>query len=202
MPQSEKHVGHPYHERIGELLTEIMKNADRDKYQLVLDSACERDKGSTRLHTIPFYGEGDEKEKNRREYCDVDAIILEKGVKEQAVKIIIEIEESGINSMKVCGKVLAASLCSKCRYDSKMRGFVSILPEVTFIQILDLTDDMMKEKSTMKAKLTRLGNDIQKMTEAGRLNRIKGYHLFIGNEMPLRDSEDNDFNSILGSLIN
>ena len=168
MMQSKKQVRHPYHERIGELLTEKMKNVDGDRYQLVLDTACETDKSSTRLNTIPCYCRGDENEKNSREYCDVDAIILEVDAKgQQNVRVIIEIEESGINSIKVCGKALAASLCSECRCDKDEGSFISISQEVIFIQILDLTEDMRKERSTMKAKLTQLGNDIQKMAKAG-----------------------------------
>lgn len=113
-------MSHPLHLKVGKAIN----NKIGDKAVLVRDQAC----GGTQH--IPLFNGLD---RNRAtQLCKVDLLLL----KDDRVKVIVEIEESGFNPTKICGKFLTSALAthyihgrnpSPKQYGSK----------VLFIQILD-----------------------------------------------------------------
>ena len=106
---------HAFHKLVGDKL--------KSKFDgVLLDSACGGD------HTLPlFYGT---KKSWGTKFCNPDIIII----KNEQIKILIEIEESNIKPHQVCGKLLTSALATHYIYQEDT---IEMNEKVLFIQILD-----------------------------------------------------------------
>lgn len=86
---------HPLHRMIGDYLAEVNFPSCR----VVLDEACCESKEHVQLFCSEFASE-------ETRMCGVDALIL----KDETIRVIIEIEESGVKPRDILGKVFASSL--------------------------------------------------------------------------------------------
>ena len=84
---------HPLHREIGMALKNYFDNQG-----LILDPACGGNQN------IPLFLKG--QKSNKTEICNVDAAII----RNNKVKVIIEIEESTITPTQICGKLLTSIL--------------------------------------------------------------------------------------------
>ncbi len=117
-------------------------------------------------HRIPLYCS--DKNKNATKYCDVDLLIL----KDEKIKVIIEIEESDITPIRIFGKVLASALSSYYIYDSKY----GMDNSVKFIQILNASK--LEEGSSKREQFNNIQKSIQDRIQDKKFTKIKEYELF------------------------
>lgn len=65
--------------------------------------------------------------------CKVDLLAVASG----QVRAILEIEESGFNPTKICGKFLTSALATHLIHDSRPEPVVPFADRVLFVQVLD-----------------------------------------------------------------
>lgn len=160
-------MSHQLHKTIGK----IIKANFSEKFSVILDQAC----GGKQ--NIPLFTS---KKKSRiTEICDVDILILKNG----KIKVIFEIEESGVGPTQVCGKFLTSALSSYYidKEDSKFPMDNSVL----FVQILD-TSKLNEDKTSKTKQWENLEKSIQNVIPIKK-SKIKRYKNFYGNVTELRN---------------
>jgi len=163
---------HPLHEEIGKQLLEM--NLESAKYRPILDVACGNNTNEKKQQ-ISLFVHG---EKSENRLCKVDAIIIKEEDGNDAIKIIIEIEESGFHPTKICGKYLTSAIAG--RYVYKGKTIPIYKNSVLFIQVIDLPK-LLREKDNSKKKeqLEIIKDEINKK----QIGCIKQYELiFIDKE--------------------
>jgi hypothetical protein len=113
----------PLHLIIGQILEKYL--VGKDDLLLLKDTAC-----GGNQH-IPLFSTP-EKARDTN-YCNVDLLIL----KNNRIKVIIEIEESNVKPTQVCGKILTSALTNCYIHESTNNTPIKMDQSVTFIQIVD-----------------------------------------------------------------
>ncbi len=147
-------VKHPLHYKVGKRLEkEFEKN-------VILDSAC----ANERRQRIPIFIE--EPKSFEAKICDVDILIL----KDEKIKIIIEIEESNITPTQICGKFLTSVLGKYYIHEKNNcnRNSIPYSKSVLFMQILNNSKLKMD-----KTKKIEQGKKIEQ--EISRMINSKGW---------------------------
>lgn len=143
-------------------------------------------------YSIPLYYEDSS---GRVEYSNVDMLIY----KDNEIKLIIEIEETGRNPIKIFGKFFASAFAQYYMVASER---INMGNSITFIQILSSSFGKNREKSVTKRKIHQwnsVGDIIKRMIPIERCKIIK-YELLIGNISEFRD-EKNEKRQKLDGLI-
>ena len=114
------------------------------------------------------------------QYCQVDMLIL----KDNLIRVIIEIEESDILPTQICGKFLASALSSSYIHEFENNYSIRMSEFTLFIQILD------ESKLTDKTSKIKQGEQIEKSIM--KILPIKGskitkYKLFYGDVSDFKD---------------
>ena len=131
----------------------------------MLDSACD---GNQRISLF-----GSEIKSYKTRYCDVDILIL----KDNKVKVIIEIEESDIKPVHIFGKFLVSALSTHYIYNDKKYPMDD---SVTFIQLVD-TSKLSINKTSKFKQCENIGLSIQKILHM-RWGNIGEYKIFNDKE--------------------
>lgn len=153
---------HPLHKIIGKCI-------DKNKfpnYKIIKDKDC----GGP--HRIPLFCS--ETKSNATEYCDVDLLVL----KDNKIRVIIEIDESDIKPTQICGKFLTSALSSYYIHDSENNIPIGMSDLVSFIQIL--RSDRLKEKTSKIKQWKNLEKSIINILQ-NKESKIRRYKLFYGN---------------------
>jgi len=179
---------HPLHEEIGQELIEM--NLESTGCRPVLDAAC--DSGSKKKQQISLFVQ----EKNlENRLCKVDAIIIKQENGNDAVKIIIEIEESSFLPTKICGKYLTSAIAG--RYVYKGKTIPIHKNSVLFIQVIDLPKLLReKDKSKKKEQLEIIRNEINKK----QIGCIKQYELIFMDRNNQKDFDK--FRDVIEKYLN
>lgn len=111
---------------------------------------------------------------NDTEYCNVDLLII----KNNKIKVIIEIEESDIKPTQICGKYLTSALSSYYIHETENNQPIDMDSSVTFIQILDTSK--LEESTSKKEQFSNIEKSIQKIIPV-KDSKIDRYKLFYGN---------------------
>lgn len=154
-------VKHPLHYKIGKRLEkEFRKN-------VILDSAC----ANERRQRISIFIE---KPKSFEvKICDVDILIL----KDEKIKIIIEIEESNIKPTQICGKFLTSALGKYFIHKKKDYNPIPYSESVLFMQILN-NSKLKKDKTKKIEQGKKIEQEISRMISSkGWKYPIKEYKL-------------------------
>jgi hypothetical protein len=130
---------------------------------LIRDEACG---GNQR---IPLFCAA--KRSPETEYCSVDLLVL----KENKLKIIVEIEESNVKPTQVCGKFLTSALARYYIHDNKRNEPVEMNDSVAFIQIVD-TSRPVKDKTAKFRQWKALEESISRIIPL-KNSRITPYRL-------------------------
>ena len=125
---------HPLHWVIGDLFENNLSSS----YKLVKDEACGGNQN------IPLFCSNEKS--NATEYCNVDLL----AIKGSTIRIIVEIDESGVSPNQVCGKFLTSALAQYYIHESENDVPIGMHDPVIFIQILDTSK--LKEDETSKFK--------------------------------------------------
>jgi len=149
---------HELHLCIGKILSKIKKT----DLEVKRDKACGGDQ-----YISLFLDSKDRK----NAICKVDALLIYKN----QIQVIIEIEESGLNPTKICGKYLTSELSEFYeRGDDKNIRFAEW---PTFIQIVD-TKGVNESKFSKKEQVSKIESKILDKCNTGK---IKEYRLFCIN---------------------
>jgi len=149
---------HPLHIIIGK----IILGAELSGCQVILGKDCGGDQN------IQLFCKDEAGYATR--FCSVDAIVLKDG----KVKVIIEIEESDIRPMALCGKAFVSALAPHFIHQGKS---YPIAPHAFFIQVIDT-----KELSPRSSKLPQCRHLIELVREAlSTSGRNMEYDIFHGD---------------------
>ena len=171
---------HQLHEAIGVAIA----GADLPECTVVRDPACGGDQ------RIPLFCCKDKSRKT--EYCDVDLLVL----KENKVRVIVEIEEANITPIQICGKFLASALATHFIHE-KWGDPVEIGDPALFIQVLD-TSRLKLDKTSKMEQWKRLERSIRvvlPIKEGG----IRCYRMFQGGSKEFAPSSEKS-KALLGSI--
>jgi len=155
------------HKNIGEIFRKAIP-AGSD-LTLLLDSAC-----GGNQH-IPLFCTP--KKARATEFCNVDLLVL----KNNKIKIIVEIEESHINPTQICGKLLTSALSNYYIHESKENQPIEMADSVLFIQIVD-TSKLIKDKTAKQKQWKNLEDSMNKILPV-KDSKIKQYRLFTTDEL-------------------
>ena len=155
---------HSIHEEIAEIFNAALPS----NCILIKDEAC----GGK--HHIPLFRTA--KKSRETEYCNVDLLVL----KENKIRIIVEIEESNVKPTQICGKFLTSALASHYIHSSMKNEPVGMDDHVTFVQIVD-TWGLVKEKTSKYKQWKALEESIRKIIPL-KNSRIAEYRLFSTDE--------------------
>lgn len=151
---------HNLHKTIGDIISNAFLS-----YEVVKDPAC----GGDQLVSLFC---NDLKSRGTK-YADVDIIILKDG----RVKVIIEIEESDIKPVQICGKFLVSALSKYFIHDKY--GAVEMDDSVLFLQILD-SSKLKIDKTSKLEQFKNIEKSIQSIIPI-KNSRIDNYRLFSGD---------------------
>ena len=161
-------MDHPLHKVIGDMI----QDSEFRNCSIIKDSACGGNQN------IPLFCSTEKS--NQTEYCNVDLLIL----KENKIRVIIEIEEANIKPTQLCGKFLTSALSSHFIHTTQNDIPIGMGDSVAFIQILDTSK--LKEDETSKINQ---GKHIEKSimnTLPIKGSKIRKYKLLYGNASEFR----------------
>ncbi|MDR2796983.1 MAG: hypothetical protein LBB80_01430 [Treponema sp.] len=192
-------MGGPLHKKTGDILKNLEKNL---KIDVVLDKACGIGK-TGKSQNIPLFLKKEEIKSNETEICDVDAMVI----KNNEIKIIIEIEESGFLPTKIYGKYMASNLAEYYAHDTLENEILEIKKSnVLFIQIIDTKglESISSKPEQFKNIEKSINNLIKTVKDAGiSLGCIKEYKLLQidGNKIESNPLLFNEFENIIKDAI-
>ncbi len=144
---------HPKHREIGDIISRAFGN------NAIFDYACVG--GSFRKQQIPLFT--DRKKTAETRMCNVDIALINGN----DVKVIIEIEESGIIPTKICGKFLTSSF-SKYLFHYSFGEDPKIVKNCLFIQILN--DEELPTNTKKKLQGNIIQEKIKGLSGRGSIN--------------------------------
>ena len=172
-------IDSPFHKKIGDILNDM--NLPKVGVSVCLDMACDGNEKGKKSQISLFAGE-----KGRENIlCKVDSILITHENSVNNIKVIIEIEESGFNPTKICGKYFTSAL-AKSYIDFSGIEIPIACKSILFIQIIDSNNLLknVKEKNNSKKKeqLINIGKEIKSVLPFGC---IKEYEvIFIDSNKP------------------
>ena len=148
------------HKTIGDIINDAFP-----ELEIVKDPAC----GGDQLVSL-F---SNEQKSRKTKYADVDMIILKDG----KVKVIIEIEESDIKPVQICGKFLVSALSNYFIHDRY--GVVEMDDSVLFLQILD-SSKLKHDRTSKLEQFRNLEKSIRSVIPL-KGSSIDSYRIFYGD---------------------
>ena len=175
---------HPLHEKIGTKIIECSKS--QSNIQIYADH-CFDTKAQNPLYPV--------NQKSRATcYCNVDILII----KNNEIKVIIEIEESDIKPTHICGKFYTSALSKYYIHPVNTKDQpIPMSEDVVFIQVIDISN--LEEKSQKQEQLTRIKNSIQGNLPL-RNSKISNYHLIMFNGQCDQNAMDRLILEVKGSI--
>ncbi|MFC2142158.1 hypothetical protein ACFLR7_04415 [Acidobacteriota bacterium] len=170
-------ISHEFHKLIGKAFNEL--ELPDKRFVILKDRACDENG-----HDLPLFylSESEERQyKNIKlkghKFTEVDLLIL----KDNEIKVIVEIEESNMKPNHLFGKYMAAAMSSFYIYrpGQSKENKCKMADKVQFIQILDST--RTKERSQKFEQWGQVEEAVQKLAET-KLNNVIEYKLFCGKK--------------------
>ena len=172
-------MGHPLHGIIGECI-----NTDEfPDCKIIKDPACGGHQN------IPLFCS--EVKSNETEYCNVDLLII----KDDKIRVIIEIEESDVKPTQICGKFLTSALSSYYIHGSEENKPIEMDDSVLFIQVLDTS--RLKEKTSKIKQWKNLERSINSILP---VNNIRKYKIVHGSPSNFKNRNSSEFIELMGHI--
>ena len=160
---------HPLHRVIGDMI----QDSDFPNCTVIKDPAC----GGSQ--NIPLFCSP--VKSNQTEYCNIDLLIL----KDNKIRVIVEIEEADITPTKIFGKFLTSALSSYFIHRTQNDVPIGMGDSVSFIQILDASE--LKEDKTAKFNQWEyIENSIRDIVPV-KNSKINNYKVFFGDICSFRE---------------
>lgn len=163
-------IEHPLHKVIGECIN----SNEFPNCRIIKDSACGGQQNA------PLFCSKDKS--NETEYCNVDLLII----KDNKIRVIIEIEETDVKPIQICGKFLASALSSYYIHDSENNIPIGMSDSALFIQILNTSQ--LKENTSKIKQWENLEESIKNILP---IDKISKYKLLYGNVSGFKNREGN-----------
>ena len=180
---------HLLHQEIGKII-----NRNKNYFvdcQIIYDPACDSSSSKTKQN-IPLFSS--RFKSNMTEYCNVDILII----KDNRVKIIIEIDESNLKPTHICGKFLTSALSLYYIHPNDKNEPVEMADSVSFIQVLDISN-LDEEFSSKTIQWQNIEESIQKIVPLNK-SKITNYKLIFGEVSKSKLLEKNLINQILKNI--
>jgi len=153
---------HPLHKIVGECIgSHKLPNCE-----IIKDPACGGEQN------VPLFCSEDKS--NKTEYCNVDLLIL----RDDKIRVVIEIEETDIKPTQICGKFLTSALSRYFIHECKNNVPVGMSDSVFFIQILNTS--RLKEGTVKPDQWINLERSIMNILPI-KGSKIREYKLLYGN---------------------
>ena len=173
--------------KLHKAVAECIKSYDLPKdCELLRDPACGGDQN------IPLFS-SDSKSRATR-YSVVDMIIL----KDEKIKVIIEIEESDRTPIRICGKFLASALSKYFIHEFRGNKPIEMDKSVTFIQVCSTKN--LKPGSAKEKQWVNLKDSINTLLESNNLS-ICRYELLPGKPKDFKKNKCEDLLKIIRKSI-
>lgn len=182
-------MNHILHKEIGEIINRN-KNKFQD-YEIIYDTACLISSSNTKQN-IPLFCS--RFKSNMTEYCNVDILFI----KNNKVKIIIEIDESNLKPTQICGKFLTSALSSYYIHPTNNNEVINMYDFVSFIQIVDISN-LKKDLSSKTIQWENIEQSIQQIIPI-KGSKIGSYKLIYGKTSKSKILEKKIINQILKSI--
>lgn len=163
---------HPLHSIVGRMIAS-RKFPD---CKVIRDPACGGQQN------IPLFCS--QKKSNETEYCNVDILI----VKDNRMRVIIEIEETDVSPTQICGKFLTSALSSHFIHESERNTHIEMNDSVLFVQIVNATP--LKEGTSKTEQWKNLEKSIVSILPI-KGSKIREYTLLYGNVSDFADRDSN-----------
>ena len=122
------------HQYIASIFNDIIEKNNFLCCELILDRAC------SGYQSIPLFC--NISKSNKTEYCNVDILIL----KNEKIKVLVEIDVSKIIPTQICGKFLTSALSICYIHKNKSNCIIEMDDSVAFIQVVDTSSLDQKSK--------------------------------------------------------
>ncbi len=155
---------HPLHKTIADKIGNALP-----PHSLIRDKACSGDQRIPLFNTI---------QKSRKtQYCNVDLLML----KNNKIKVIVEIEETNVKPTQICGKFLTSALANYYIHTSEKNEPIGMDDSVTFIQVV-ATSKLVKEKTSKLQQWEVLEESIKSIIPL-KNSRITSYKLLTADKL-------------------
>ena len=154
---------HPLHKVIGDMI----QDSELQDCAVIKDPACGGNQN------IPLFCSVEKS--NETEYCNVDLLIL----KDNKIRVIVEIEEADVAPTQIFGKFLASALSFYFIHGTRKNVPVGMGDSVSFIQILDVSR-LIQDKTAKFGQWKRMEKSIRNIVPV-RNSKISDYKIFFGN---------------------
>ncbi|MBA7496659.1 hypothetical protein ES702_07268 [subsurface metagenome] len=154
---------HPLHKVIGDMIQE----SDFPNCTVIKDPACGGNQNIPLFCSLV--------KSNQTEYCNVDLLIL----KDNEIRVIVEIEEANITPTKIFGKFLTSALSSYYIHRTQNDVPIGMGNWVSFIQILDMSK-LEVDKTAKFNQWEYIENSIQSIVPI-KNSKIGDYKIFFGD---------------------
>jgi hypothetical protein len=158
-------VNHPLHVKVADLVEKALPKSCK----LIRDKACG---GSQR---IPLFIS---KQKSRgTELCNVDLLVL----RDNNVRLIVEIEESDVKPTQVCGKFLCSALSRYDIHEAEGNAQIEMGANVAFIQVVE-TSGLKMDRTSKLVEWQKLEDSIREVLPA-RGSAVTEYRVFQDDQL-------------------
>lgn len=169
------------HQYIASIFNEIVEKNNFLGCELILDRAC------SGYQSIPLFCSISKS--NKTEYCNVDILIL----KNEKIKVLVEIDVSKIIPTQICGKFLTSALSICYIHKNKSNCIIEMDDSVAFIQVVDTSS--LDQKSKKYIQFNNIEKSIKSIIPLHN-SKIREYYLLQYKMDPLdilsfRDSLEN-----------
>jgi hypothetical protein len=113
-------------------------------------------------------------------YCNVDLLVL----RENEVRVVLEVDETGYSPTKICGKFLATALCKRFRHPRLAPEPVPLSVRTLFVQIIPCPDKSLP-RSRKSAQVLSLERSIRAVLPIHG-STVSEYLLLSGNTNDFR----------------
>jgi len=180
-------ASHELHETIGSLVDRIGVPG----VEIVKDSACEGESKKLESQRIPLYFKN---QKGRDTwYCNVDILFLDKS----GLRVIVEIEETGIKPTKIYGKLLTSAMARFYIHRKRAKKPVPMAKRVLFVQVLK-----SPQSGDMESREMQWENIRTSLKEEMPIGQITDYELVYGSSGDFRSQKGIALLDFLTSFLN
>jgi hypothetical protein len=176
-------MNHQLHKKIGD----IVQDSEFSGCKIVKSTEC----GGKQ--NIPLFCS--KVKSNETEYCNVDLLIL----KNNRIKVIIEIEEANIKPTQICGKFLTSALSPHYVHESENNKIIDMDNSVSFVQILD-TSKLKMDKTSKIEQWKNIEKSIQNIIPV-KGSKIDKYKLFFGDISEFYGEKINEIVSYIQGIL-
>jgi hypothetical protein len=154
---------HALHRAVGMLMDKVCAPG----IEILKDSACES-LDTKSVQRLPLFCAKEKRRSNQ--FCNVDMLVIQ----DSRVKVILEIEESGIKPSKICGKLLTSSLSRYFIHERYQNRPIPLANRVLFVQVV--RNPRKSESKSMKAQWMNLAASLKQLAPIGTVTDYEFFH--------------------------